>query len=67
MLEEWFHPSDPPNPDLLFRSPDQIGSWELRETIWTPSWKDTYPPMPLLCSTWGGLGDLSRIEDWADI
>jgi hypothetical protein len=63
--ECWFTPTDPPDP-WRYRF-DGVPSWALRETIWTPGWRDAYPPTPCLCSAWGGLGDVSRIGDWAGV
>ena len=62
MSDSWFHTSDPPDPWRLYASVPA-----LRETIWTPQWRDAYPPTPCLCSAWGGLGDVSRIGAWTDV
>jgi hypothetical protein len=53
--EDWFCPTDPPDFWRYF------GSWAIGESIWTPCWKDAYPPAPCLCSAWGGYGETSRL------
>lgn len=58
------HSTDPPDPWRLYAS---VPSWALGETIWTPNWRDAYPPTPSLCSAWGGLGEESRLGAWAGI
>ena len=60
-MSDWFNPRDPPDPWRLHAC---VPSWALSETIWTPGWRDVYPPMPSLCSAWGGLGEESRIGAW---
>lgn len=62
----WSCPSDTPDPSWRFYD-TTVPSWALEETIWTPHWRDAYPPTPCLCSAWGGLGDESRIGVWAGI
>lgn len=61
----WTCPTDAPDPWRLYDT--TVPSWALEETIWTPGWRDAYPPTPCLCSAWGGLGDESRIGIWAGI
>jgi hypothetical protein len=64
-MDCWFSSTDPPDFNRYFLSMDRrIPSWTLGNTIWSPNWKDVYPPGPLLCSAWGGLGDTSRIGRW---
>ncbi len=64
--DDWFRPMDPPDYTRYFEGKDAlIPSWSLGRTIWSPHWRDAYPPAPCLCSAWGGLGDVSRIERWA--
>ena len=66
--DEWFTPTDPPDFWRYFGSlPDRVPSWALQDTIWTPHWKDAFPPAPLLCSAWGGYTDESRMNKWASI
>ena len=52
---------------LCWKPYTSVPSWALEETIWSPHWRDAYPPTPCLCSAWGGLGDESRIGVWAGI
>ena len=63
---DWPASTDPPNPWRLYTL-DGVPSWALKETIWTPGWRDGFPPTPCLCSAWGGLADESRIGAWAGI
>jgi hypothetical protein len=65
---EWFNPKDPPD-FWLYSPPPRLGEGGrnvpvLEETIWTPCWLDAYPPIPCLCCAWGGMGDMSRMNDW---
>ena len=62
--DSWFNPRDTPDP---WRFNGGVPSWALSKTIWTPGWRDAYPPMPCLCSAWGGLSEESRIGAWAGI
>lgn len=60
----WSQPTGPPDPWRLYAT---VPSWAGHETIWTPDWRDAYPPSPCLCSAWGGLSDESRLGVWAGI
>lgn len=65
---EWFNPKDPPDfwlysPTVAHSGGKGVPSWALEETIWTPCWLDAYPPIPCLCSAWGGMGDVSRLGE----
>jgi hypothetical protein len=62
--DSWFNPRDTPDPWRFYGC---VPSWALSETIWTPGWRDAYPPLPCLCSAWGGLSEESRIGAWAGI
>lgn len=60
MDDAWFQPMDPPDYKRHFERMDaQIPVIE--RTIWSLEWRDAFPPAPLLCSAWGGLGDSSRM------
>ena len=64
--EEWSLPhGGDPEPCQFFDT--AVSSWALKETIWTPHWRDAFPPTPCLCSAWGGLSDESRMRVWANI
>ena len=58
----WFNPMDPPDFWRYFGGmTERIPSWELKDTIWTPHWKDAFPPSPCMCSAWGGYTEDSRM------
>jgi hypothetical protein len=61
-MNDWFNPMDPPD---FWLCPGTMTVPPVEETIWTPCWLDAYPPMPCLCSAWGGMQDVSsRSGGW---